>query len=271
LNVYLTYIRKGCEAVSEKRVAIVTGGTRGIGQAVSFALAKQGCVVFSIYHSNERMARETETELKQYSPESEAYRADVSIKAEVDRLVGYVVEKQGRVDILVNNAGIFDFSFIEDMSEEMLDRFFAVNFKSQFFMSQACIAPMKKQKYGRIINASSISATIADVGLVAYGISKASINMFTKIAAAELAPYQITVNAYAPGITHTDLTDEMIRERGTEQAKQIALNRFGSCEEVAALVSFLASEQASYITGEVIGVDGGFFKVQNPYRAHQEK
>lgn len=257
--------------MNEKRVAIVTGGTRGIGQAISISFAKQDIVVYSIYQSNQKMADETEMELKQYSVESEVLKADISIKSEVDRVVSYIIEKQGRVDILVNNAGIFDFSFIEDMTEAMLDKFYAVNFKSQFFMTQACIAPMKKQKYGRIINASSISATIADVGLVAYGISKASINMFTKIAAAELAPYQITVNAYAPGITHTDLTDEMIRERGTEQAKQIALNRFGSCEEVAALVSFLASPQASYITGEVIGVDGGFFKVQNPYRAHQEK
>ncbi len=136
-------------------------------------------------------------------------------------------------------------------------------------MMQAVLPYMKERSNGRILNASSISGGLADVGLFGYGVSKAGVNMLTKIGAAEYAPYGITVNAYAPGIIHTDMTDGMIRERGDKQAKQIALNRFGTCEEIASLIVYLASEQAGYITGEVIGVDGGFFKVQNPYRAHE--
>ncbi len=159
----------------------------------------------------------------------------------MERIVGTVGERFGRIDILVNNAGIFDFAFLEDMTEDDLDRYLSINFKSQFLMTQAAAPYMKKHQYGRIVNASSISATIADVGLVGYGCSKAAVNMFTKIMSAELAPYGITVNAYAPGIIHTDMTDGMIRERGDEQVKQIALKRFGTGEEAAALVAFLAS------------------------------
>ena len=124
------------------------------------------------------------------------------------------VSKFGRIDILVNNAGIFDFAFVEDMDETLLDDMLRVNFKSQFLMIKACVKHMKKNKFGRILNASSISSGLADVGLVAYGASKAAVDMLTKICAAELAPYSITVNAYAPGIIHTDMTDGMIRERG---------------------------------------------------------
>lgn len=255
--------------MNSKRVAIVTGGTRSIGKQISIDLAKAGNTVVAVYRSDTKSAKETEVTLKRLSPQSQIFKADVSKSADVARTIEFAVEKFGRIDILINNAGIFDFSFIDEMDEDYLDNIFAVNFKSQFLMSKACLPYMKKQQYGRIVNASSISGSIADVGLVGYGMSKAAVNMFTKIAAAEFAPYKITVNAYAPGITHTDLTDEMIRARGEEQAKQIALNRFGSCEEVSSLVCFLASPEASYITGEIIGCDGGFFKVQNPYRAHE--
>ena len=255
--------------MQEKKVAIVTGGTRGMGMNISIELAKAGNTVFAVYHSNATAAKETQKQLKEISPESEIIQGDVSKKADVERIVAYVGEKCGRVDILINNAGIFDFVFLDEMTEDFLDNIINVNFKSAVLMTQACLPYMKKQMYGRVVNASSISAQLADVGLIGYGCSKAALNMFTKIAAGELAPFNVTVNAYAPGITHTDLTDEMIRERGEQQAKQIALNRFGTCDEVAHLVAFLASPNASYVTGEIIGVDGGFFKVQNPYRAHE--
>jgi 3-oxoacyl-[acyl-carrier protein] reductase len=187
----------------------------------------------------------------------------------VKSVVDYAVSTYGRIDILVNNAGIFEFSFVEDMEEAFLDNMIRVNFFSQFFMIKECVRYMKNQKFGRIVNASSISSALADVGLVAYGASKAAVNMLTKICAAELAPYNITVNAYAPGIIHTDMTAPMIEERGHIQVKQIPINRFGKGEEVASLVTFLASEEAGYITGEIIGIDGGMLKVQNPYRAHE--
>lgn len=187
-----------------------------------------------------------------------------------NEIVKSVYEKWGRIDVLVNNAGIFDFCYIEDMTEEYLDRIFGINFKGQFFMVKAVIPYMKQRKYGRIVNASSISGHFADCGLVGYGASKAAVDMLTKIGAGELGPYGITVNAYAPGIIHTDMTHEMITERGDEQVQDMCLQRFGTPEEAAALVCFLTSEQAGYITGEIIGVDGGMFKVQNAYLAYKK-
>ena len=255
--------------MTDKRVAVVTGGTRGIGADISLALAQNGDIVLSVYRSNEERALEFKKQLKGASPESDIIRADIATKSGVDAVVERVVSNFGRIDILVNNAGILDFAFVEDMEEELLDSMLSVNFKSQFLMIKACVKHMKKNKFGRILNASSISSTLADVGLAAYGASKAAVNMLTKICAAELAPYAITVNAYAPGIIHTDMTDGMIRERGHLQVKQVPLNRFGEGKEVAALVKFLASEEAGYITGEIIGIDGGMLKVQNPYRAHE--
>jgi 3-oxoacyl-[acyl-carrier protein] reductase len=253
----------------ERRVVIVTGGTRGIGADISLAFARAGYRVVAVYVSNEEKALQFEAELKAISPESGVIRADVSCQDGVDAVVGHAVSRYGRIDVLVNNAGIFGFQFVEEIEEAFLDRVLNVNFKSQVLMIKACAKEMKKNGFGRIFNASSISGSIADVGLAAYGASKAAVDMLTRICAAELAPWSITVNAYAPGIIHTDLTDDMIRERGHLQVKQIPLNRFGKGEEVAALLVFLASEEAGYITGEVIGVDGGMMKVQNPYRAHE--
>lgn len=253
----------------EKRVAIVTGGTRGMGESISCALAKAGNIVLSVYRSNDTSAIETKQKLQKIESQSNVIQGDVSKQADIDRIMNFVSKTYGRVDILVNNAGIFDFNFIEDMTEEYLDHILAVNFKSPFLMTKAVIPWMKKGHYGRIVNASSISSSYADCGLVGYGASKACVDMLTKIGSAEVGPYNITMNAYAPGITHTDMTDAMIQERGEEQAKQISLNRFGTCEEVANLVVFLASEKASYITGAIIPVDGGMLKVQNPYRAYE--
>lgn len=255
--------------MTDKRVAVVTGGTRGMGQAISIELAKKGNIVLAVYRSNEESAFETEGKIKALTGESACIRGDVSKQEDIRQIMKYVDEHYGRVDILVNNAGIFDFNFIEDMTEEYLDNILAVNFKSPFLMMKAVIPYMKKQHYGRIVSASSISSTFADCGLVGYGASKACVDMLTKIGSAELGPYGVTVNAYAPGITHTDMTDSMIKERGNVQVKQISLGRFGACEEVASLVAFLASEECSYVTGEIIGVDGGMFKVQNPYRAYE--
>lgn len=251
----------------EKRVAVVTGGTRGMGQSISIELAKAGNIVYALYRSDEKNAGITKKEMQKYTPESDVLQMDVGSTRSVNETVEKIGETFGRIDILVNNAGILDFSFIEEMTEESLDRVMNVNFKGQFRMIKACIPYMKKHHYGRIVNASSISSTFADVGQVSYGSSKASVDMLTRIAAGELAPYGITVNGYAPGIIHTDMTDAMIRERGDIQVKQIPMHRFGSGEDVASAVAFLASPEAGYITGQTIGVDGGFFIVQNPYRA----
>lgn len=253
----------------EKRVAIVTGGTRGMGQAISIDLVKRGNIVCAIYRSNEENARKTKEKLQEYVSESEVFKANMGNWDEVHELVQIIGEKYGRIDILVNNAGIFDFRFIDEMDEAYLDNVLTNNFKSQFFMVHAVLPYMKKNMYGRIVNASSISGHFADCGLVAYAASKAGVNMLTTIGSAELGPYNITVNAYAPGIIHTDMTDSMIQERGDEQVRDLSLNRFGNGQDVAALTGFLTSEAAGYVTGEIIGIDGGMFKVQNTYLAVQ--
>ncbi len=258
----------------EQRVAIVTGGTRGMGLAISKQLLKDGKKVAAIYRSDEESAKKASDEFSGAGTGPDdahmVVQADVSKKEQAIEAVDRVATKWRRVDILVNNAGIFDFSFIEDMSEAFFDRMIAVNLKSQIFMVQAVLPYMKKQKFGRIVGASSISGELADVGLTAYAATKAGVNMLTKIACGELAPYGITVNAFAPGIVHTDMTDAMIKERGDKQLKQVPLGYFGSIEEVGSLVGFLCSDEASYVTGEIIGIDGGMMKVQNPYRAYEK-
>ena len=255
--------------MEKRRVAIVTGGTRGMGQAVSVELARKGNIVCAIYRSHEESAKETLAVMQKFVPECCVYKADVSKEEEVQRTVREIGDKFGRIDILVNNAGIFDFRFIDEMDSAYLDRVIDTNFKSQFYMLQNAAEYMKKNNYGRIANASSISGHFADCGLVAYAASKAGVDMLTKISAAELGPYNISVNAYAPGIIHTDMTDAMIQERGDEQVRDLCLNRFGTGEDVAAPVGFLTSPEGGYVTGEIIGIDGGMFKVQNTYLAYE--
>jgi 3-oxoacyl-[acyl-carrier protein] reductase len=240
-----------------------------MGRAISVELARSGNVVCAIYRANEAEAAATQEEISQLSDGSFALKADLSCEDEARRAVDEVGRRFGRIDILVNNAGIFDFCFFEDMSDEYFDKVMNANFKSQLHMIRACLPYMKARHYGRIVNASSISGRFADVGLIAYGASKAAIDMLTKIGSAEFAPYGITVNAYAPGIIATDMTAKMIEERGEVQVKQISMNRFGDGADVAHLVKYLTSPEAGYITGEIIGVDGGFFKVQNCERAHE--
>lgn len=255
--------------MENQKVAIVTGGTRGMGRSISIELAKRGNIVCAVYRSHEERAKETLTELQKLVQESCIYKADVSKEEEVKSVVGKIGHKFGRIDILVNNAGIFDFRFIDEMDADYLSRVIDTNFKSQFYMLQNASEYMKKNHYGRIANASSISGHFADCGLSAYAASKAGVDMLTKIGAAELGPYNISVNAYAPGIIHTDMTDAMIQERGEEQVKDLCLNRFGTGEDVAALVGFLTSPEGGYVTGEIIGIDGGMFKVQNTYLAYE--
>lgn len=257
--------------MTDKKVAIVTGGTRGMGQAISIELARRGNIVCAVYHSAKESAEKTLIEMKKYDSRCCICQADVSDEQSVIRLIDEIGRTFGQIDILVNNAGIFDFCFMDEMTGEYLDKVLNTNFKSQFFMTKYAAEYMKKNEYGRIVNASSISGHFADCGLIAYAASKAGVNMLTTIGAAELGPYNITVNAYAPGIIHTDMTDAMIRERGDEQVRDLCIGRFGTGEDVAALVAFLASEEAGYITGEIIGVGGGMFKVQNTYLAYRHK
>ncbi len=252
-----------------KRVAVVTGGTRGIGLGICRALAKDATALALVYHSDGKAAEAARQELSAAGSEVVLVQADLAAVDAPGRIVGQVERKWGRLDILVNNAGEFRFAFLEEMDDAFLDRIMSVNFAASVRMIRAALPLLKKSGAGRVVNAGSIAGRIADVGLVAYGCSKASIDMMTRIAAAELAPWGITVNAYSPGIIATDMTRGMIEERGHVQVKQIPAGRFGDPDEVGELVRFLASPAAGYITGENIGVDGGMFKVQNAARAAQ--
>lgn len=256
------------EHIVKKRVAIVTGGTRGIGLGITRCLAEKGMKVLAVFRSNREEAERAQKSFDSEGLSAEVFQADVGIKEDAEKAAQYAGSKWGRIDVLVNNAGIFDFCFLEELTEEFFDKIFRSNFKSMLFTMQSVIPWMKKNQYGRIVNATSISGTLADVGLIAYASSKASVNLLTKISSGELAPYGITVNAYAPGIIHTDMTDGMIKQRGDLQLKQIPAGYFGKPEDVAGMVGFLCSDEASYITGEIIGIDGGMMKVQNPYRAY---
>ena len=249
-------------------MAVVTGGTQGIGLAISKSLLQSGANVLAVYRSNTTAAESAERELKAISPDVEIVQADVGFKEQAEKIAEAAGKRWGRIDILVNNAGDLEFAVLEELSEETLDRVFRTNLKGMIFMTQAALPWMKKHKFGRILNAGSIAAKIGDIGLIPYSCSKVSVNMFTQITAGELAPYGITVNAYAPGIVYTEMTREMIETRGDKQVQQIPVRRFGKSEEVSSLITFLCSDAAAYITGEIIGIDGGMLKVQNPYRAY---
>ena len=255
---------------NKERVAIVTGGTRGIGLAITKSLAEQGAKVAAVYRSDTASAKRAKSELREISSDTEIIQTNVGLLEEAEKLAEHVGERWGKIDFLVNNAGVFDFMFLEDMTEDFFDNIYRTNFKSVMFMMKAVLPWMKKQHFGRIVNASSISGKLADVGLIAYACAKSGVDMTTRIAAAELAPFGITVNSYAPGIIETEMTREMIERRGQLQVKQIPAGYFGKPEDVAGLITFLCSEAASYITGEIIGVDGGMLKVQNPYRAFEK-
>ena len=251
----------------EGRAAIVTGGTRGIGLGICKALAKEKVNVFAVYRSDEAAAEEARDELQKLNAGYEICKGDVGNETDVNAIVEHVTAKWGGVDFLINNAGIFDFGFLDEMTGEFYDEIQRVNLKGTILMMQAVLPHMKKSRFGRIINASSISGHFADAGLIAYACSKAGVDIATRIASVELGPYGITVNAFAPGIIESDMTRPMIEERGHLQVRQIPAGYFGKPKDVAGLVLFLCSEEASYITGEIIGVDGGMMKVQNPYRA----
>jgi 3-oxoacyl-[acyl-carrier protein] reductase len=251
------------------KVAVITGGTRGIGLGISKRLSADGMKVLLVYRSNTEEAQKAKRAIQQDGNDVEIIQADVSKAADTLRVVKCAEDMWGRIDILVNNAGIFDFSFLEEMSEEFWDKVFSTNLKSMMLMTKAAIPLMKKNHWGRIINATSISGSFGDVGLTAYSCSKAGVNIFTTIMSGELGPYGITVNAYAPGIINTDMTKDMIDSRGHIQVKQISAGYFGKPEDVANLIGFLCTEQADYITGQIIGVDGGMCKNQNTYRAQE--
>ncbi|BDG48083.1 MULTISPECIES: 3-oxoacyl-[acyl-carrier-protein] reductase [Parageobacillus] len=239
------------------KVALVTGASRGIGRAIALELARQGAKIAVNYAGSEAKANEVVEEIKNMGGEAFAIQADVSDAQAVDRMVKTVLERFGRIDILVNNAGITRDNLLMRMKEEEWDDVININLKGVFNCTKAVTRPMMKQRYGRIVNIASIVGVMGNPGQANYVAAKAGVIGLTKTAARELASRNITVNAVAPGFITTDMTERLNEEIKAEMLKQIPLARFGEPEDVAKVVAFLASDAASYMTGQTLHVDGG--------------
>ena len=242
----------------EGKVAVVTGASRGIGQAIAVDLAANGAKVVINYNASAEAAEGVVTAIKDQGGEAMAVQADVGDFDQAQALIKTAIESYGHLDILVNNAGTTRDTLLMTMKEEDWDTVLATNLKSVFNCCKAAIRPMIRRKQGgRIINISSIVGLVGQGGQTNYAASKAGIIGFTKSLAKEVGSRQITVNAVAPGFFPTALTAVLADEHVETMTKLIPLGRWGELEEVAHLVTFLASSKATYITGAVIQVDGG--------------
>lgn len=241
----------------KNKKAIVTGGTRGIGRAIVLDLAANGCDVVFTYFSSEEAAKNLESESEKFGVKILGFKADASKFDEAEKSVQFTLENLGNLDILVNNAGITKDNLILRMSEEDFDSVLSANLKSVYNYSKLSIRPMIKQRFGRIINISSVVALVGNPGQVNYVASKAGVIGLTKSLARELASRNITVNAVAPGYVSTDMTKGLTEAQKESMINQIPLKRIAEPIDIAKVVSFLASSSADYITGQVIAVDGG--------------
>ena len=241
----------------EGRTAIVTGGSRGIGRAVCLELARGGANVVLCCAGNEAAARETAKSVEELGAKALALRCDVSDAARVDALVKAAVDAFGRVDILVNNAGITRDNLLMRMSEADFDAVIAANLKGAFLCMKAVSRLMLKQRYGRIVNLSSVVGLRGNAGQVNYAASKAGIVGMTKSLAKELASRGVTVNAVAPGFIETDMTAALTEQARAAALGSVPMGRLGAAEDVARAVAFLAGDGAAYVTGQVLAVDGG--------------
>ena len=239
------------------RVALVTGASRGIGRACALALAEPQTRLYVNDVANLESAAETCDLAKAKGAQAEVLPFNVASFEEVSAAIDSIVKTSGRLDILVNNAGIARDNLMARLKEEDWDVVIDVNLKGPFNCMKAASRPMMKQRFGRIINISSVVAYMGNPGQVNYAASKAGLVGLTKAAARELASRQITVNAVAPGFIATEMTANLPEKVQDQMLAQIPLNRFGAPEDVAAVVAFLASDAAAYITGEVIHINGG--------------
>jgi len=238
-------------------VALVTGGSRGIGRVIAENLAKSGINIAICYSGNENAAQETIESCKKHGVQAMYIKADVSNADDVSEMFNQIKELMGPVEILVNNAGITRDGLLLRMSEADYDAVLDTNLKGTFLCTKAAIKDMMKARNGRIINITSIVGVQGNAGQANYSASKAGVIGFTKSVAREYGSKGVTVNAVAPGFIQTAMTDQLLDNVKEAYLKQIPLARFGTPEDVADVVDFLASDKASYITGQVIEVTGG--------------
>lgn len=241
----------------EGMTALVTGGSRGIGRAICLELARRGAAVAVNYAGNEQAARETVEDCRALGVEAEAFRADVADPTACEALVKAVKDRFGKVDILVNNAGITRDGLLMTAKAEDLDRVLDTNLKGAYFCMKAASRLMMRQRFGRIVNLSSVVGLRGNPGQTGYAASKAGVLGLTKAAAKELAARSITVNAVAPGFIDTDMTAVLPENAKSAMLSAIPLGCPGAPEDVARAVAFFAERDSAYITGQVLCVDGG--------------
>ena len=241
----------------EGRVALVTGGGRGIGRAIAIRLAEGGARVAISYRANDAAAEETANLVREAGAECELFKGDVAIPEDVEAIIKGIGEAFGPVEILVNNAGTTRDNILLRMKDTEFDEVLATNLKGTYLCTRAVLRGMVRARWGRIVSVSSVVGLLGNAGQANYAASKAGIIGFTKSVAREVAGRGITANAVAPGYVETELTGSLPEGIKEQILGQVPVGRFGEVEEVAEVIAFLASDSAAYITGQTIAVDGG--------------
>lgn len=241
----------------DNQVAVVTGGSRGIGKAISLELASKGKKIAIVYRTNKEKALETLEEVERSGTEGLIFQADITRWSDIESVIEGVLTKWGRIDILINNAGVTRDNLLIKMTEEEWEDVIDVDLKGAFICTRLAVRSMMKNRWGRIVNIASVIGEIGNIGQANYTAAKAGVIGFTKACAREFSRWNITVNAVAPGYIETEMTSILDEKVKIEYLDRIPLGRFGKAEEVAKVIGFLVSEDASYITGQVINIDGG--------------